>query len=79
MRKGKKGGATYPDYKLAEMKAYVEIKMPKCKARRVKLENDRVLMRQLLSNIERNRMKIRKELIEEKGDLQLSHSRRIAI
>ena len=48
------------------------------KAKREKVENDRVIMRQLLANIERNRMKIRKDLLEAKGS-ELSHVRRLAI
>ncbi len=36
-------------------------------------------MRQLVANIERNRMKIRKDLLETRGADQLSHGRRVAI
>jgi hypothetical protein len=63
-------------YSLTEMQAFVEIKLPKVKAKKEKVENDRVIIRQLIANIDRNRMKIRKELLD--GDL-LSHSRRLAI
>jgi hypothetical protein len=55
----------------------MEIKLPKIKSKREKLENDRVLIRQLLANVERNRMKIRKELLDAK--LDISHSRKLAI
>jgi len=58
------------------MQAFVELKLPKVKAKREKAETDRVIMRQLLANIERNRMKIRRDLLEQ-GDLP--HSRRLAI
>ncbi len=65
-----------PAYSVSEMQAFVELKLPKVKAKREKAETDRVLMRQLLANIERNRMKIRRDLLEQ-GDLP--HSRRLAI
>ncbi len=59
--------------------------MPKVKHKREKYENDRIILRQLLSNIERNRMRIRKDLLEPSKDehnvniSSLSHSRKIAI
>lgn len=64
---------------LSEILAFIELKLPSIKAKREKFENDRVIMRQLVSNIERNRMKIRKELLEAKGVDQLSQSRRLSI
>jgi hypothetical protein len=65
-----------PSYSLTEIQAFIELKLPKIKAKREKAETDRVLMRQLLANIERNRIKIRKELLEQ---TDLPHSRRLAI
>ena len=58
---------TYSSYSLSEISAFIEIKLPKAKAKRQKFENDRVIMRQLVSNIERNRMMIRKDLLETRG------------
>lgn len=78
VRRPKKKGTVGSSYSLTEILAFVEIKLPKIKAKKDKVENDRVIMRQLIANIDRNRMKIRKELLESKGDT-LSHSRRIAI
>jgi hypothetical protein len=66
---------------MSEIQAFVELKLPKVKTKREKMENDRVIMRQLIANIDRNRMKIRKELLDSGsvgGDM-LSHSRRIVI
>ena len=42
----------------------MELKLPKLKSKREKHENDRVLVRQLVANVERNRVKIRTELNE---------------
>ena len=66
-------------YTLSEILAFIELKLPSIKSKREKFENDRVIMRQLVSNIERNRMKIRKELLEAKGVDQLSQIRRLSI
>lgn len=62
---------------MSEMTAFTELKLPKIKSKREKFENDRILMRQLLANIERNRTNIRKNLLE--GDSSLSHARRMAV
>jgi hypothetical protein len=68
--------ANIPSYSLTEIQAFIELKLPKIKTKREKAETDRVLMRQLLANIDRNRIKIRKELLEQ---ADLPHSRRLAI
>ena len=70
---------TQYNYPLSQIEALVELKLPKAKAKRDKYEGDRVLMRQLVANIDRNRMKIRKELLDTRGADQLSHGRRVAI
>lgn len=64
------------DYSISEIKALLDLDLPKAKHKREKYENDRVLMRQLLSNIERNRVKLRKEYFE--ADT-LSNQRKLAI
>ena len=53
--------------------------LPKIKQKREKFENDRVILKQLIANIERNRMKIRKDLLEGDTGSELSHSRKLAI
>jgi len=70
---------TQYNYPLSQIEAFVELKLPKAKGKRDKYEGDRVLMRQLVANIDRNRMKIRKELLDTRGADQLSHGRRVAI
>ena len=62
------------DYSLSEIEAYLEIHLPKIKHKREKYEEDRLLLRQLLANIERNRMQMRKEI----SSLS-SHSRKIVV
>lgn len=64
-----------PHYSLSEIQAYLEIKLPKIKSKREKLENDRVILRQLLANVDRNRAKIRAEL----NDMKDSTTRRAGI
>lgn len=41
---------------MPEIMAFIGLKLPKVKAKREKAENDRVIMKQLLANIDRNRV-----------------------
>ena len=59
MRKERQKKFMFREYDLSEIKTFVDVELPRCKHKREKYDNDRVLMRQLLSNIERNRTKIR--------------------
>ena len=58
------------------MLTQVEFDLPIKKEEREKLDNERVLLKQLLANIERNRVKWRKDVFE--GD-QLSVARKVAL
>ena len=63
---------------MPEIMAFIGLKLPKVKAKREKAENDRVIMKQLLANIDRNRVLIRMELLDTKSG-ELSHGRRLAV
>ena len=63
------------DYSI-EMLTQVEFDLPMKKETKEKLDNERVLIKQLLSNIERNRVKWRKDVFE--GD-SLSTGRKVAL
>ena len=64
------------DYSIEEMLTQVEFDLPMKKETKEKLDNERVLIKQLLSNIERNRVKWRKDVFE--GD-SLSTGRKVAL
>ena len=74
-RPKKQNPLAVPHYSLSEIQAYLELKLPKIKSKREKLENDRVILRQLLANVDRNRVKIRTEL----NDIKDSTARRAGI
>ncbi len=76
IRRNKLSKMMFSNYEIGEIKTFVDIELPKCKHKREKYENERVLMRQLLSNIERNRVKLRQEFFEADN---LSHQRKVAI
>ncbi len=61
---------------LGEIELFIDLELPKIIKKREKHDNDRILMKQLLSNIERNRAKIRYEIFEADS---LSHPRKLAI
>ncbi|CDW91648.1 ww domain containing protein [Stylonychia lemnae] len=65
------------DYDLSEIETFVEINLPQVKAKREKHDQDRVILRQLIANVERNRMKLRKDILGTNSSL--SHTRRIAV
>ena len=52
------------DYTVEEMATQVEFDLPVQQEMKSKLENERVLLKQLLANIERNRVKWRKDIFE---------------
>ena len=64
------------DYSIEEMLTQVEFDLPMKKETKEKLDNERVLIKQLLANIERNRVKWRKDVFE--GD-SLSTGRKVAL
>lgn len=64
------------DYTVDEMATQVEFDLPVQQEHKNKLENERVLLKQLLANIERNRVKWRKDVFE--GD-SLSLGRKVAL
>ena len=66
-------------YSLEEIETFLEINLPALKAKREKYEQDRVLLRQLLANIDRNRMKLRQELLSGKSADALSSTHKVVI
>ena len=64
------------DYSVSEMLTQVEFDLPVQKEQKEKLDNERILLKQLLANIERNRVKWRKDVFE--GD-SLSIGRKVAL
>ena len=64
------------DYTVDEMKTQVEFDLPVQREQKEKLDNERILIKQLLNNIERNRVKWRKDVFE--GDA-LSIPRKVAL
>jgi len=52
------------DYTVDEMLTQVEFDIPVSTQQKEKVENERIMMKQLLGNIERNRVKWRKEVFE---------------
>jgi len=66
----------FQEYSLEQIRTFLDLELPLCKKKREKYDNERVLMKQLLSNIERNRNKLRKEYFEAEA---LSHSSKLAV
>ena len=64
------------DYTLDEMLTQVDYDIPICDKEKEKVDNERIMIKQLLSNIEKNRVKWRKEVFE--GDT-LSLNRKMAL
>ncbi len=60
---------------LSEIEAYIDMQLPKMKHKREKYEKERVVMKSLVNNIERNRSKWRQGLFE----TGISNDRRIAL
>ena len=57
------------DYSPDEIETQIQMDLPACKASREKYENDRVVIKQLLTNIEKNRVKwLREEQTEQEAD-----------
>ena len=64
------------DYGISEIKALLEIDLPKVLQKREKYDNDRMLIKQLLNNLEKNRAKLRKDFFESN---ELSNERKISL
>ena len=64
------------DYTVDEMLTQVDFDLPVQKEQKEKLDNERVLLKQLLANIERNRVKWRRDVFD--GDA-LSIGRKVAL
>ena len=64
------------DYSVSEMLTQVEFDLPMQKEKKEKLDNERILLKQLLANIERNRVKWRKDVFESDS---LSIGRKVAL
>ena len=64
------------DYSPDEIETQIQMDLPACKASREKYENDRIVIKQLLANIEKNRVKwLKEEQTEQEGDF----SRKMAL
>lgn len=63
-------------YTTEEMLAQVELDLPITVEQRQNMENERLMLKQLLANIERNRVKWRKEIFDAES---LSIQRRMAL
>lgn len=64
------------DYSEEEMNTQVQFDTPMLTEKKEKLDNERVLIKQLLVNIEKNRVKWRKDVFESDT---LSMSRKVAL
>ena len=52
------------DYSVDEMLTQIEVELPAAKMEKEKLDNERVMIKTLLANIEKNRVKWRKEVFD---------------
>jgi hypothetical protein len=52
------------DYTTDEMLTQVDFDLPVCQKEKESLDNERIMLKQLIANIERNRVKWRKDVFE---------------
>jgi len=57
---------------IEEIKAFIDLELPKVRHKREKLENERVIMQTLVKNIEKNRQKWRADMFEAEGSRRLA-------